>query len=576
MRTHVKWLCIITALVLCSQGWGGPLSRGESKPWFVDITRQAGVGHIHQKPVFDERLAKVTPWISSINAGVAAGDFNNDGFVDLYVINSRPGAPNALYRNNGDLTFTDVATAVGVAAVNDPSSISMDPIFGDIDNDGDQDLFIACYGKNKLFRNDGGKFTDISEQAGLTERCNASCAVFLDYNNDGWIDLLIGNYFPRSVDMGHIASTKFLPENFVKARNGGGLLLYRNNRNGTFTEVAAAAGLTDTGWTLDIGCGDLDNDGFQEIYVANDYGEDVVYRNNRDGTFTNITRQATGGDFDAGMNADFGDYDNDGYLDIYVTNITSKAIHQGNMLWLNQHDLSFVNVASDSNTRDGGWGWGAKFLDADNDGDLDIYTVNGYVSAGPMDIFSNGPSREFFARLSSLDISDANTWPDMRGFSISGYEKSHLFRNDGGSFSEVAGAAGIKHSGDGRGIALADFDNDGAVDLFITNCGQPAVLYHNETGKGNHWLEVRLVGTRSNRDAIGARLTATAGPLKQIREVDGGNGFSSQSSRIVHFGLSACDRIDSLEVRWPSGVRQTLRNVATNQRLTLTEPEPKR
>src|SRR5262249_41277305 len=158
----------------------------------------------------------------------------------------------------------------------------------------------ACYGKNRLFRNDGGRFTEITEKAGVGDWCNASCAVFLDYNNDGWIDILIGNYFRRSVDLWNIASTKILPDNFVKARNGGGLLLYRNNGNNTFTEVTAKAGLDSAGWTLDIGVGDFDNDGDPDLYVANDYGEDAVYRNNGDGTFANVTRQATGGDFDAG------------------------------------------------------------------------------------------------------------------------------------------------------------------------------------------------------------------------------------------------------------------------------------
>ncbi|HEU4388210.1 MAG TPA: CRTAC1 family protein, partial [Blastocatellia bacterium] len=306
------------------------------------------------------------------------------------------------------------------------------------------------------------------------------------------------------------------------------------------------------------------------IYVANDYGEDAVYHNKRDGTFTCITRQATGGDFDAGMNVDFGDYDNDGYLDIYVTNITSRMIRQGNMLWRNLHDSTFANVAGETNTWDGGWGWGAKFLDCDNDGDLDIYTVNGYISDGPKDVFANGKYGDFFARLSTIDISDANTWPDMRGFSISGYEKSHLFRNEGGIFSEIAEASGLRHRTDGRGIAVADFDNDGLLDLFITNCGQQSVLYHNE-GDARRWLEVQLTGTNSNADAIGARVTATAGNLRQIREVDGGNGFSSQSSRIVHFGLADHDRVDSLQIDWPGGKRQVLENIRTNQRLTVRE-----
>jgi hypothetical protein len=449
----------------------------------------------------------------------------------------------------------------------------MDPIFGDIDNDGDQDLFVACYGKSKLFRNDNGRFKDITSEAGLDAWGNASCAVFIDYNNDGLIDILEGNYFDRSTNLWNISSTRILPQNFVRARNGGGLLLYRNDGNNRFTDVTAQAGLQSSGWTLDIGCGDIDNDGDQDVYVANDYGEDLVYRNNGNGTFTNITRQSTGGDFDAGMNVDFGDYDNDGYLDIYVTNITSGAIRQGNMLWRNMGDTTFINLAQETSCWDGGWAWCAKFLDFDNDGRLDIFNVNGYVTAGPTDLFAGSRIGEFFERLSAADISDVSSWPDMRGFSISAHESDRLFKNNGTSFQQIAESAGVANSGDGRGIALADFDRDGDLDIFVTNCGQAAALYRNDEGSSSgRWLEVLLTGTRSNRDAIGSRLVARAGDLTQIREVDGGNGFSSQSSRVVHFGLADHKSVDSLEIRWPSGARQLLKNIASDHQLTIKEP----
>lgn len=565
------WLAVMTLCTL----WARPSSAfpaGGAKPMFTEIAAQAGVRHVHQKPVFDQRLAKVMPWITSLNAGVAVGDYNGDGRPDLYVVNSSSGAPNALYRNNGDMTFTDVAAQLGVAYVNNAEGVSVDPIFGDIDNDGDQDLFIACYGESRLFRNDGGRFTDITKEAGLKAWGNASCAVFIDYNNDGLLDLLVGHYFERNVDLWNIPSTRILPENFIKARNGGGLVLYRNNGNNTFTDVTAESGLLSKGWTLDIGCADIDNDGDQDIYVADDYGEDLVYRNNGDGTFTNITRQSTGGDFDAGMNVDFGDYDNDGYMDIYVTNITNRYIRQGNMLWHNMGEGTFVNAAQENNCADGGWAWGAKFFDFDNDGLLDIYNVNGYITDGPVDLFAGSRLGEFFGRLSTSDISDVSAWPDMRGFSISAREKHRLFKNTGAGFQEMAEAAGVADTGDGRGIALADFDGDGDLDIFVTNCGQASLLYRNEVGASRHWLQVRLIGTRSNRDAIGSRLTAVAGGLSQIREVDGGNGFSAQSSRVVQFGLGDHSRVDSLEIRWPSGTRQNLKNVAPDQQLTIREP----
>jgi len=566
-----KWLAVLLLCALC-----GGSAAASGAPMFTEVAAAAGVRHKHEKPLFDQRLAKVMPWITSLNAGAAVGDFNGDGRPDLYVVNSRAGTPNALYRNNGDMTFTDVAAEQGVASVNTEDGVSVDPAFGDIDNDGDQDLFVAGYGHSRLFRNDGGRFTDITKAAGLGAWGNASCAVFVDYDGDGLLDILVGHYFDRGTNLWDIASTRVLPESFIKAHNGGGLVLYRNVGNNTFADVTARAGLAGKGWTLDVGCADIDNDGDPDIYAADDYGEDFVYRNNGDGTFTNVTRQSTGGDFDAGMNVDFGDYDNDGYMDVYVTNITNRYIRQGNMLWHNLGDGTFVNVAQEAGCADGGWAWGAKFFDFDNDGLLDIYNVNGYVTDGPVDLFAGSRLGEFFNRLSSLDISDVGAWPDMRGFSISAREKHRLFRNTGAGFREMAEAAGVADTGDGRGVALADFDGDGDLDIFVTNCGQPAVLYRNDVGASRHWLQVRLVGTRSNRDAVGARLSATAGDLRQTREVDGGNGFSAQSSRVVQFGLGDHERVDALEIRWPSGTRQTLKDVAADQRLTITEPAPPR
>jgi hypothetical protein len=542
-------------------------------PMFTNMTAGSGIRWVHQKPEFDARLARVMPWIASLNAGAAAVDYDGDGRPDLYVVNSRNGAPNHLYRNRGDWTFTDVAASVGLANVNTADSISIDPVFGDLDNDGDQDLFIACIGHNRLFRNDGGKYVDVSKEAGFTGWSNASAAILIDYDGDGLLDILIGHYFDTRIDLWHVPSTKILPENFTRARNGGCLQLFHNEGNLKFKDVTEKAGLKCSGWTLDIGAGDINNDGKPDLYVANDYGEDIVYLNNGDGTFRNVTRAATGGDFAAGMNVDFGDFDNDGRMDIYVSNITNAVFRQGNMLWKNMGDGTFTNVAQETGTFNGGWGWGAKFVDFDNDGLLDIFAVNGFVTNGSVDLFSAARLAPFFARMAEIDISDASTWPDMRGRSISGNERHHLFHNEGGTFREIAAQAGVAAAADGRGVVLADFDGDGAMDVFVTNCGQAPLLYRNQIGRSRNWLQLALEGTRSNRDAIGARVRVVAGDLAMTREVDGGNGFSSQSTRVLQFGLNTRSQADLIEIRWPSGTKQTLRNVQGNRKVLIREPQ---
>jgi hypothetical protein len=540
-----------------------------SAPRFEEVGGPAGARHVHTKPAFDPKLANVEPWMCSLNAGVAVADVDGDGHEDIYFLSSRRGVPNALYLGDGHLHFREAAEEFALARLNDDEGVSMDAVFGDFDNDGDQDLFIAGYGRSRLLRNEGRRFVDVTESAGVGRRGNASCALLLDFDGDGLLDIMVGKYFP-DVDLWNIPTTRVLQESFERARNGGGKLLYRNNGDFTFTEMAARAGLDDSGWTLDMGAGDLDNDGDQDVYVANDYGQDALYRNNGDGTFTNVTRSATGGDFDAGMNVDIADHDGDGYLDIYVTNITNASIRQGNMLWWNRGGMRFLNVAKEAGVWDGGWGWGAKFLDFDNDGDLDIVTVNGFVSAGPVDLFKSVGN--FYGFLARADVSDARVWPDLRGLSMSGYETTRLFENMGGVYAEVGQASGIADRLDGRGVAIADFDEDGALDLVVTNSGQPSLMYHNVGGGRERWLEVKLRGTRSNRDGIGARLTLSTGPLQQIREIDGGNGFSAQSTKTAHFGISLAEGASSLAIRWPSGVVQRLEGIAANQTLRVSEP----
>jgi len=560
-----------------------PVSVGESnylatreiypQKAFTDITEQSGVGHEHHKPQLDSKLSNIMPWMASVGAAVAAGDYDNDGDIDLYVTNSQKGYKNALYRNDGNLTFSEVGEAASVAWVNEEKGGSMDAIFFDYDNDGNLDLYVVKWGTNVFFRNNGdGTFTDITDAAGVADTGNGNAAVAFDYNQDGFLDILIGNYF-RTGDLWHLEDTRIMHDDFEKARNAGANVLYKNNGDGTFTNVAEMAGVADTGWTLDVGCADYDNDGDLDVYFANDFGQDKLYRNNGDGTFTDVTMESIGVDTKKGMNAEFGDYDNDGYLDIYVTNImTQEYLMEGNIFYRNNGDGTFVDISRETQTLDGGWGWCAKFLDYDNDGDLDIYEVNGFVSAGAEEYWFDLATT---VSIPEFDSSNAQNWPVMGNKSLSGYEPSRLFRNEGNDiFTDVAALAGVEdYRRDGRGIAVADFDNDGDLDMYVVNQGAKAVLYRNDIGNRNHWMLLKLIGTKSNREAVGARIKLTAGDLSQIREVDPGNGYASQSDRRVHFGLGHQEKIDRIEIRWPSGSTQVLTDMPVNQIITIVEGE---
>jgi len=562
MRRRLLGGLALAALSLAAAG-AALAAEGRQRP-FTEVSREAGIDWVHHPAIFDDKLSHIMSWMNRIHAGCAVADFDGDGDDDIYFLDSLAGEPNVLYRNDGDFRFVEVGREVGVADLNAVGQASMDAIFVDVDNDRDQDLVVAAYGHSRLLLNRGGHFEEVTDRAGVGQQGNAAAVVALDVDNDGWLDLMVGHYF-GDVDLWNIPHPKILQTNFETARNGGPNRFYRNRGDGTFEEKAQELGLDDTGWTLALGTGDLDDDGDVDLYLANDFGPDRVYRNDG-GKLVDVTEQATGApDRSAGMNVDVGDYDNDGDLDVYVTNILNQMLPQGNMLWQNQGEMRFVDVAVPTGSIDGGWGWGAKFFDFDHDGDLDLYTVNGYVSDGPVDIFRRG------SQLNRGNVSDIRGWPDMRGLSLSGYETSRLFRNDGLNFTDIARFAGVGSQADGRGVAVSDFDRDGDPDLLVSNSGSAPELYRNEVGHDRPWLQVELVGSESNADAIGARVTVVAGGERQVREVSGGNGYSAQSSKVLHFGLAGAESVDQLEVRWPSGKRQLFRDLPARQRLYLVE-----
>lgn len=533
---------------------------------FEEIGGAAGARLHHHTRKFSGKHADVLGMFTAGGASAAAADFDNDGDFDLFVVDSGAGKPHHLLRNelvpSGKLTFTDVAAAAGVTGGNDPKSIVADALWLDADNDGHRDLLLARFGTPVLFRSKGnGTFQDVSAASGLDKFANSIAAIAFDYDNDGRLDVLLGNYFPP-VNLIDLPTPHVLPDNLDDAKNGGGVTLWRNvtepgSTKIRFVEVTEKAGLSHhTGWTLDAGHADFDNDGDQDLYLAGDYGTDRLFFNNGNGTFRDATKEAIGLDTKKGMNVDVADYDRDGWLDVYVTNITDEYMKECNMLWHNNGDGTFTDLSKETGTCNTLWGWAAKFADFDNDGWEDLFAANGLRSA----------SRENYIPVlvemiirPGVDFTDVNSWPAIGDMSWSGYQKKKLFRNLGDqTFKEISAEAGVDNDRDGRGVAVADLDNDGRLDFYQTNADQDALLYRNVSEGTGHWLGLQLVGTKSNRDAIGARVTVRAGGHTWIREVNGGNGYASQSATRLHFGLGATTKIDSIEIRWPSGRKETV------------------
>jgi enediyne biosynthesis protein E4 len=549
---------------------------------FVDVTAAAGVVHVHHKPILDAKLSNIMSWVSSVGAAAAAADVDGDGWMDLYLTDSRKGEPNRLFRNNGDGTFSDIASAAGVAEVNNDGGVSMDCVFGDYDNDGFPDLFVVRWGRDVLFRNNGdGTFADVSDRvfsrsdggAG-SEWANGNAAIFYDYNLDGLLDLYVGNYFD-DVDLWNLESTRIMHDDFERARNGGRNFLFRGNSDGTFTEVGKSLGVDDPGWTLAVGSADVNNDGWPDLYCADDFGPDQLFVNRGDGTFANETETAIGFDTKKGMNVDFGDINNDGWLDVYVTNITTaEYLREGNMLWHNnglndRGDVWFTDIAVETGTQDGGWGWGGKFFDYDSDGHLDLFTVNGFISAGEGNYWYDLASWTVLGE----DAAEARNWPPIGDRSFSGHERFRFWRNQGfETFTQRANEVGLDSDRDGRGIVVFDYDNDGDLDVYVANQNQAGQLFRNDGRSSGHWLQIALdTGGADgvNRDAIGARVTVVTDDGLQIRERDGGNGFCGQSDPRIYFGLGANKTAKLIEIRWPDGKLQYLENVSADQMVAV-------
>jgi hypothetical protein len=543
---------------------------------FEEVSKQAGIDFVHEAPVLDPKLNGIMPEVASMGASVSIVDFDGDGWPDIYVTNSRIGSMNHLYRNNHDGTFTDVAAQLGIADVNRPGTgVSMGAVWGDYDNDGYEDLFLIKWGKPELFHNDGGKgFTRVTESAGLPPWINANTAVWLDYDNDGKLDLFVGGYYPEDVNLWRLANTRMMPESFEYAKNGGRKYLFHNLGNGRFEEISAKAGISSRRWALACAAADLRGTGYPDLFVADDYGVSELYLNDH-GHFHEAGAE-TGVGFapKSGMNASFGDIFNQGRYSIYVSNISEEGVLiQGNNLWVPEDGsgLHYRNMARDLGVELGGWSFGAQFGDLNNDGNLDLFLENGFISASRTQSYWYDFSK--VAGGNSSIISDALHWPPFDGRSLSGYQQKKVWINDGaGKFEDVAQAVGVTDRYDGRAVALADLWNTGTLDAVVANQRGPLLIYKDVVAPNRDWIEFDLEGTRSNRSAIGAQVTLFWSGKEQVQSVAGGNGFASENDRRLHFGLGENPQIEKAVIRWPSGIVQTLDHLTPNRLVHVKEP----
>lgn len=434
------------------------------------------------------------------NYGVAIGDYNNDGLEDIYV--SRHNAPNLLYRSNGNGVFTDVAASAGIAF---PGTTTTS-VWGDIDNDGDLDLYLGNRDEpNVLYRNEGnGTFTDISASAGVNSSFPTRSVLMGDLDKNGWLDIYVAN----------INMTNYL---------------FFNNGDGTFTERIDEVGANDYGIAMGAMLFDYDNDNDLDIYLTHDGNQpNILYNNNGSGYFTDVSVSSNANFAGQGMGVDCGDINNDGFLDIYITNLFANA------LLLNNQNGTFTNIAASVEVDDYGMGWGTAFFDYNNDGWTDIYVSNdSYFSPYP----------------------------------------NVLYRNNGNiTFDIVSENSAVSSMFGGYGVATADFNTDGRLDLMLANSGNDGnELFINQNPNPGSFVKIKLRGVQSNACAIGARVSIEAGGRKQIDEVSGGSGYASQNSLILHFGLGDATVIDKLTVRWPSGLVEVFENVALNTSYLITE-----
>ncbi len=535
----------------------GPVLLGKRDPIiFTDVAQSSGIAFQHNNAASREKYL-----IETMGSGCGWIDYDQNGLLDLYLVNGAatpvytPKQPlrSALYRNNGDGTFTDVTAKAGVGA---EGLFGMGVAVGDYDNDGFPDLLVLGYGRCILYHNNGdGSFSDVTTRAGVQNSgLWASSGAWFDYDNDGKLDLVIANYVDWSPernfycgDHGPGMRSYCHPDDF----HGQPPTLYHNNGDGTFTDVSKSSGV---GLKASTGLGvvtfDYDNDGWQDIFIANDHMPNFLFHNNRDGTFREVGYTAgvavsVDGQFEAGMGTDAADTTGNGRLDLIVGHLDMQLAR----LYQNMGDQTFDDATFRSKISYATYHmstFGTRFMDYDNDGARDLFMANGHV-------------------LDNVQLYHQGT---------AYAEPKLMFRNTGhGVFENVSDRLGpdFQLPRVSRGAAIGDFDNDGDLDILVNNCGQPPQLLRNDGGNTNHWLEILLIGTKSNRDGVGSRVKVSAGDLVLYDERKGGMSYQSAQDPRLHFGLREHATVDSVEIIWPSGMKTKLANLKSDQVITVKE-----
>jgi enediyne biosynthesis protein E4 len=554
---------LAAAACLLSPVWLVAQSRGpkpDAAPLFVDLTVKSGITFVHNSGASLDKFM-----VETFGSGLAWIDYDSDGFPDLYFVNGAAGTGNALYHNNKNGTFTDVTARAGVAADGSGKDAAAAKAHktgvgvGDYDNDGYLDLYVTAFGPNTLFHNNGdGTFTDVTAKAGVAGGPNewSTSTGFFDYDRDGRLDLYVVNYLDYRLDENPYCGLKkdgyrmyCHPTQF----DGMADRLFHNNGDGTFTDVSKQAGIANpAGKGLGVTFCDYDRDGDTDIYVANDTVRNFLYRNNGDGTFTDVA-YAAGVGFDpngkpqAGMGTDCADVDGNGYPDIFVTNFSEEL----NALYQNRGDGTFDDVSATVGMGAAflPLGFGTKMYDVDNDGDLDIHVTNGHV-------------------IDNVKLYQSN---------LTYAQKDLLFENIGGTFRDFTARGGpaLRAERIGRGLAVADFDNDGNLDVAIASLGQRAVLLRNQGVRPGNWIMIRAKGKKSNSFGLGATVKIQTSEGVLVREINNAASYLSSNDVRLHAGVGAARTIQEIEILWPSGTKQVLKDVAVNQILVVEEPSEK-
>ena len=518
-------LLLVLNLVPTVCAWGQDVSGSGLR--FFDASEEAGVGIVH------DYVDQTIDLLREIPGGAAGGDVDGDGWPDLFVVGGDIG-PQFLFRNRGDGTFASVANEAGVALVGEHLS---GPAFADVDGDGDLDLFVgAAVQPPLMFRNDGGfNFVETGRSTELFPAAPFISASFADYDRDGDLDLLTTHWL-----MFH----EFGKADHLWQNDGAGRFVGADERAGFLVHTEGTE-LGPVSWSFTGNFVDVDDDGWLDVLLASDFGYSQVFRNDRDGRFEDVSTDVLTDE--NGMGSAIGDYDNDGDLDWFVTSIYDETTsgsgiwgRSGNRLYRNRGDGSFEDATAEAGVEDGAWGWGTCFADFDNDGDLDLFAVNGY-------------------RFRTSD-----RWLD---------QPARLFLNQGdGTFIEGAEGAGVADRGNGRGLVCFDYDRDGDIDVFIANILGPNRLFRNDLPHSLRFLQVRLAGIPPNTEAIGARIRVVdSSGAEQVREMRSGNNYVSQNPAVAHFGFGEEAFVEELIVRWPTGKTATWREIPAGREIVVAE-----